>query len=222
MTPPRISALILFGIALFFPDRATAHNPLPGLEGFYVGLLHPLSTPEQALALIATALVLGSFAMPSLLPSFAALILGVLAGMILGQRGIDSTVWLLGLATGSAVWAALFPSRGLKAAVILTIGTGLGIGVASVPEAGPPLDRGVTMAGSFFGALLATLYLTGVQEYLRNRFHFPWLIIGFRVLAAWVAAISIILLAFIAAGPNPNTGDVAEEIQQTGDLSATQ
>jgi hypothetical protein len=42
------------------PDIAFAHGrPVPGLEGVYLGMAHPLSTPPQLLALLALGLLLG-------------------------------------------------------------------------------------------------------------------------------------------------------------------
>lgn len=222
MKQARVLAWFVFAIVLTHPTVAAAHNPLPGLEGFYVGLLHPLSTPDQALALVAMALVLGSFAMPTLLPAFGALVLGLLAGLIWGQRDIDDVQWLVGLAAIAAVWAALFPGRGRLAVAVLTAIAGIGLGLASVPAAGPPLDRGVTMAGSFFGAFLATLYLAGLLEYLRNRYQVPWLNIGLRVVAAWIGAIAIIMLASMATGVSLTAGEMRQEPDRSNSASAPQ
>lgn len=185
------------------PDAAAAHNPLPGLEGFYTGLLHPLTTPDQVLLLIATAFGLGRFAMASLRPAFGALALGLLGGLFLGQGegGGETAPWLLTLAAGAAIWAALLPGRGLHVATVLAAFSGFGLGWASVPEAGATLDRAVTMSGAFFGAGLAVFYVTGAVEILRDRVAATWLDIGLRVLAAWVAALAIILLALLMAEP---------------------
>jgi len=196
----RHSRALVLGSLLVLPSRGAAHSPQPGLEGFYVGLLHPLSAPDQVLALVATALLFGSFAMSSLLPAFAALALGHLAGLVWGHRGDEGAQTLLGLAVCAAVWAALFPGRGLILLGAVALTGGFALGWASVPDAGPVMDRTTTMSGSFFGAGLAVFYLTGAVEWLRDRIATPWLDIGFRVLAAWVAAIAIILLALTAAG----------------------
>ncbi|MEM6578029.1 MAG: hypothetical protein AAF678_06015 [Pseudomonadota bacterium] len=192
---------VVCAVLAVLPGVAAAHNPLPGLEGFYVGLVHPLSTPDQALLLVGTALAFGSFSMPSLLPAFGALLLGLLAGLVWGQSDIESAQWLLVLAICAAVWAALLPGRGHRLLVGLAVLSGFGLGWASVPDAGATSDRAFTMSGSFFGAGLAILYLTGGVEVLRDRIKAHWLDISLRVIAAWVAAIAVIMLALSVAEP---------------------
>ena len=203
MRPLQIRGAVLFALVCAQPHPAAAHNPLPGLEGFYVGLIHPLTTPDQVLLVAGTALVFGSFALASLRLAFAALALGLLGGLLFGESGAAHASWLLALATCAAAWAALLPGRGLPALTGLAALSGVGLGWASVPEAGAPLDRAITMSGSFFGAGLAIFYVTGAMEMLRERVDAPWLKIGLRVLAAWVAAIAIILLALMTVELEP-------------------
>lgn len=186
-----------------FPGPALAHSPMPGIEGFYLGLRHPLSTPDQALALIACGLLLGSFALRRMTPGFVGLAGGLLAGFVLGQGGGDPAPWLYGLAAGAAVWAALLPGRGRVAACALAVLAGALLGWASVPEDGPVRDRVITMLGSFLSVSLLTLYLAGSVDMLRERFDAPWLGIALRVVAASVAAVAILMLALVLAGPGP-------------------
>lgn len=186
--------------ASVLPGAAAAHNPLPGLDGFYAGLWHPLSTPDQALVLVALALLLGSFALARLMPAFLGLAFGLLIGMSLGPVAVDVPLWLLALACGAASWAALLPGRGRGLAAGFAALAGIGLGLASVPEAGPSTDRMITMAGSFAGVMLATFYLSGGIDLLRDRVRLAWLPIALRVVAAWVAALSVLMLAFALSG----------------------
>lgn len=194
-----LAAALLVG----FPGPALAHSPMPGIEGFYLGLRHPLSTPDQALALIACGLLLGSFALRRMTPGFVGLAGGLLAGFVLGQGGGDPAPWLYGFAAGAAVWAALLPGRGRAAACALAVLAGALLGWASVPEDGPVRDRVITMLGSFLSVSLLTLYLAGSVDMLRERFDAPWLGIALRVVAASVAAVAILMLALVLAGPGP-------------------
>lgn len=184
---------------------AAAHSPLPGIEGFYAGLLHPLSTPDQALALLATGLLLGGFAIQRLPVAFGAAAIGLATGLATGlARGTatgDPAPWLFGLAALAAAGAALAPGRALPLAALLSLGAGALLGWASLPDAGPPRDRAFTMAGSVTGAALGLLYVAGGLDLLRDRLRAPWLAIALRVLAAWIAAIALLMLALSLAPP---------------------
>jgi hydrogenase/urease accessory protein HupE len=174
---------------------AAAHSPLPGIDGFYAGLLHPVSTPDQALALLATGLLLGGFAMQRLHWAFGAATIGLAAGLALGTPTGDPAPWLFGLATLAATFAALAPGRALPLVVLLSLGAGAVLGWASLPDAGPSRDRAFTMAGAATGAALGLLYLAGCIDLLRDRIRASALCIALRVLAAWIAAITLLMLA---------------------------
>lgn len=178
---------------------AAAHSPLPGIDGFYAGLLHPVSTPDQALALLATGLLLGGFAMQRLPAAFGAAAIGLVTGLATGLApGVptgDPAPWLFGLATVAAICTALAPGRALPLVVLLSLGAGALLGWASLPDAGPPRDRAFTVAGAVTGAALGLLYIAGGIELLRDRIRAPALGIALRVLAAWIAAITLLMLA---------------------------
>lgn len=174
---------------------------MPGIEGVYTGLRHPLTAPDQILALLATGLLLGNFPLSRLAPAFVALGAGLLGGLALGDAATSPSPWLLAFAAASAAGAALAPGRAHAMAVVVAGTAGLLLGWASVPEPGPAEDRLFTMAGSFTGVLLLTLYLAGALELTRERLAHPALAIAFRVAAAWIAAIALLMLALALAPP---------------------
>jgi len=176
---------------------------VPGIEGFYVGLRHPLTSPDQALALLATGLLLGGFPLSRLVAAFATLGVGLLVGLALGDAGLSPAPWLYAFAAATAAVAALAPGRWRATAVCAAGMAGLLFGWASVPDPGPAQDRFFTIAGSFAGALLLPLYLAGALDLLRERVDHPAFGIALRVLAAWVAAIAVLILALILAPPGP-------------------
>jgi len=53
----------------------------------------------------------------------------------------------------------------------------------------------ITITGAYIGANLALFYASGGIGWLRDRFNKPWAVIGFRIIAAWVAAISCLMFA---------------------------
>lgn len=183
----------LFGLGVAGP--AQAHAPAPGVEGFFLGLAHPLTAPSQILVILALALVVGGFAtrfLPAMLGVFCAASLALLlAGPVLA--GLD--VPLFSVAFVAAVAAASLPGQGAPVAfVLLALGGGL-IGQASIPDAGPLQDRIFTMVGSLTGASLGVAYIVGLIVVLRERVRAPWVPIGMRVAAAWVAAIALVMMA---------------------------
>jgi hypothetical protein len=179
---------------------AAAHSPLPGVEGLYAGLVHPLASPPQLLAILGAALLLGSHGLARIGPAFACLGAGLLGGLALLPPEGNSEPWLLGLAAASAGAAALAPGRLPRAALLVVAGAaGLLLGWASLPDPGPPRDRLFTMSGSVLGVALAMLYVSGGSDLLRERVAHPAVAVALRVAAAWVGAIAILALALSAS-----------------------
>ncbi len=188
------------------PGPAAAHSPIEGIEGFYVGFLHPVSTPSQLLALLALGLLL-VHGWPDRAGRWLGAFVGALAvGMAAGQAGLDPAPLppvLLGVAVAVAALAALAPAAPGWTRLVAAAATGLLVGVVSTPDPGPMRATLITLAGSFVGANLATVYATGAAGWLRERFPRPWVHIGQRVLSAWVAAIAALMLAFAFASGLP-------------------
>lgn len=181
---------------------ATAHNPLPGIDGFYSGLFHPFTTPDQIVTLLALGLALGSFAMRRLGSAFVALCMGLVGGLVTGTPLGNPAPWLFALAAAAATLAALAPGRSLPLLIALSFIAGGLIGWASLPDAGPTRDRLFTMSGSVFGAALGILYIAGAVDLARERIKAPWFAIVLRVIAAWTGAIALLMLALLFA-PSP-------------------
>jgi hypothetical protein len=182
-------------------SSAQAHSPVPGIEGFYLGLVHPLTAPAQLLALLGLGVLTGL-----LFPARYALLGGMFAAAFLTALALplpdpwlDTGLFALAALAGTA--AALLPRQWLFwAAAALSAVTGAGLGLASIPDPGPATDRAVTMAGSAAGANLALLYLAGGIGWMRDRVRRPWVTIALRVAAAWIAAIAGLMAALAASG----------------------
>jgi hypothetical protein len=126
-----------------------------------------------------------------------------LLGICLGQLGFVpnwSELVLLVLAALAAALAALYPSGYFVAFVVFSSVCGFLIGVLSTPDPGPLNDTIITLAGSFVGANIALIYATGGIGWLHERFTQQWVHVGLRVVAAWIAAISV-LAALLALAP---------------------
>ena len=187
-------------------NPAAAHAPIPGIEGFYVGLLHPLSTPGQILALLALGLMLG-LRIGRGLPVLVALAVGLLVGVGIGQvaaRPDWAEPALLFMAIVSAAISALSPTDREWMSLLVATGATAGIvgmllGINSTPDPGPTLAMLITLSGSFFGIVLISIYVSGGVVWLREKYTQQWVVVGIRVVAAWIGAVSILMAALIFA-----------------------
>lgn len=183
---------------------ALAHSPIPGFDGFYTGLLHPLSNVAQLLALLALAVMLGLGFRQSADFSLVALAFGVLIGIVLGQLALTADwlqVGLLITAVAAAATSALFPVVPIVVAALFALVIGILVGIASTPDPGPLRATLITLAGSFIGANLLVLYVAGAVDWIREKFAEHWVQVGIRVAAAWICAISVLMTALAFASP---------------------
>jgi hydrogenase/urease accessory protein HupE len=190
-------ALVLGGA--FSPDVAFAHGrPIPGLEGFYLGLAHPLSAPPQLLALLALGLLLGQSWPREFIIAWRAFALAAIGGLALGVAGYGHSFGeraLLVIALAASSLAAIAPASVIVPVTMVAGAGGLFLGMVSTPDPGPLGAMIITIAGTFVGANLAFFYASGGIGWLRDRFDKPWALIGLRIIAAWIAAISCLMLA---------------------------
>ncbi len=192
-----MQALRRFGwlVAIAAAGPAQAHAPIAGIEGFYIGLLHPFSTPAQALVLIGLGLLIPGLAAETSRWPLGSFLVCVLFGVFLGSAAWDLDAMLFALAATACALAALFPGRLSVFAIALAALGGFLIGAVSIPDAGPARDRIITMSGSVVGANLGLLYIFGFAYVVRERYTWPWVAIAFRVAAAWLGAIALLMLA---------------------------
>ena len=174
---------------------------MEGLEGFHVGLLHPLSTPGQLLALLAFAALFGLAWPHRFAAAWGAFAAAALAGVAAGQAGAPlapAEPALLALALLAAAAAALVPTapeRLAAAAVLPAAGGGLLLGLASTPDPGPLRATAITLAGAFAGANLALLLGAAAASWLRDRLPAPVDRLALRVAAAWIGAAAALMFA---------------------------
>lgn len=198
MTPLRKGGAAALAVALC-AGPAMAHAPIPGIKGFYIGALHPFSTPPQALMMLGAGLLVAGHAVDRAKFFFAGFAITSLLGLFTGQPPAWLDTAMYAAAALVCALAALLPGRVLPGATLLTALCGLLIGMASVPDPGPARDMAFTMSGALFGANLGLLYIWGGTLFLKERIPQDWLAIGLRILAAWIGAIALLMLALAYA-----------------------
>ena len=172
------------------------------MDGFNRGLTHPFFEFEQLLALLALGLMLGLRWPKRFAASWAVFALTMLAGIVLGHFVVtigEEVILLLFVAVLAAALAALYPTGIPTASIILCGLGGLSIGFMSMPEDGTMAATIVTLLGSYVGANLAISYIAVGVGWISERYSWNGLQIGFRIVAAWIAAISVIILALYFA-----------------------
>ena len=188
---------------LAYPVSVYAHSPYPGVKGFYVGALHPLTTPAHILLIIAISLLLGTRLPESrfqcLLVLFFATALGLLIGFILAPLLPTGLLLLALLAVLGLI--LVFP-RSLDNGIysVLTGLTGFLLGVESIPEPGPVLDVMITTFGALVGIHYLIMYGAKGVELGWRRWQSQVAQIGVRVAGSWLTAIAALMLAFNLAG----------------------
>ncbi|MES0885357.1 HupE/UreJ family protein [Roseibium sp. SCP14] len=184
------------------PGPAHAHSSVPGIDGFYVGLLHPFSTPSQALVILGLGLLAGGFAPFRARWLLGAFLAATLLGLILGSRSLPLEAMMFAIAFLASTSFALRPGNLLPLAIGLVAVGGVLIGTVSVPDPGPIRDRLVTMTGSTIGANIGLLYVFGFVLFVKERYTWDWVGVALRVLSAWLGAISLVMLALQFAVSN--------------------
>lgn len=186
-----------FALALY-PAEALAHSTVPGIDGFSNGLLHLVLTPGPAPAIVALGLMLGLSWPKHFAPPASAFAVSMLCGLILGQfikpMGAETGVLFL-VSFSTATLSALYPAGFLAGAVTLAALGGLMIGLISTPDPGSIPATLLMLLGSFAGANLALFYTALCTGWLHQRFPQKWIQFGVRIIAAWIAAISLIMAA---------------------------
>jgi urease accessory protein len=172
-------------------DPALAHLPIEGVGGFYGGLLHPILVPTHALSVVALGLFIGrqrQRRMASLVFA-AALVAGLMAIALAVDVPVVSVMLanttLLGVLVAAA-WAPPQPLGWLLAAI-----AGATLALDSPPQAVTIAEANVMLVGTALGACLAVAVVGAIASYLTK----AWQQIAVRVLASWIAASAILVLA---------------------------
>lgn len=187
---------LLAGLGLV-PTASWAHGSAAGLGSFSDGFLHPLLAPAHLAALIALALLVGRqglrrpvHELQALVPG---LIVGALAAGVLGDPAVDWALWLGSLLVALVIVADLRLPPWARCLAAGGIGVLLGIGSGDAALQGS--GRWASLAGSAVAAVLVVADVGIAVEMLLRRWKGAVTQVGLRVLASWLSATVVLMLA---------------------------
>jgi urease accessory protein len=195
--------LLSVGVLAGACSGASAHSPVPGIGHFYSGMLHPLLVPAHLMAIVAMGLWLGQ-RWPGNGLALLAVVLMVPVGMAAGGLSgwPHGELALLGLT--AAVCLAVAAARAMPLIILAAVGAVLGamLGVDSLPDGlrGRPLW--LSLGGTWLAILLGMAVMVTVAEVAIR----PWQKVAQRVLASWLAAAAVFVLALTWLAPAAGRG----------------
>ncbi|WP_367849375.1 HupE/UreJ family protein [Rhodoferax sp. WC2427] len=195
----RPQAWTLLGLAL--PGLAHAHSAVAGMNSFYAGLLHPLLTLPHMLVLLGLGIWLGQHPPLRLKAPMLAFATGCAAALLLTTRiamppSSQTVVVAVALGCGMLVAASARLPTGLRAAVaaVAAIAVALDSGVDAGPSA---LAAPLTLLGTWIST---TALVANIAYYTALCPKRQWLQIALRIAGSWMAAASLLVLAFALKG----------------------
>jgi hydrogenase/urease accessory protein HupE len=158
------------------------------------GLLHPLTVPAHAVALLALGLLIGQQRQGVRRVALLAFVVGLIAGLTAIALAVGPTSAadvLLAAAAVTGLLVALACPMPALACAALTVVTGGALGLDSPPEVIALLAATVMLIGTGLGACLVLAIVVACTSRLTR----AWQRIGVRILGSWMAASAILVLA---------------------------
>jgi hydrogenase/urease accessory protein HupE len=197
---PRAKAIVASLAVYLIPASANAHTALLGIGGFWSGVAHLLTSPDELVLLVGLA-IWTSFQDARLdARVIGASFLTVLAGTLIGA-GIFTGVQLNSAPAGAALMmvvglaGAIRLRVGVAPVISLALAAGLVCGAASVDAV-----SGLSIALFSLGGSIAAASVLSYALLAARCFESEWGGVARRAGASWIAAIGLIMLAFSVSG----------------------
>jgi urease accessory protein len=176
-------------LCLLYPAHVTIEN----VNEFFAGILHPLMVPTHVLALLVAGLIAARAAKARLTVS-RIFMLALMAGLTASGFGAPvSTDWMLPLTVGlSAIFVAAniqWQKPFLSSVLVSALGILMGIDTTFPELSGKALWW--CLLGALIGAGLPSFYVARLATKASRR----WQHIAIRVIASWIFAVSILMVA---------------------------
>lgn len=186
--------ILLFLSLMFLPQLALAHSPIKGIGSFLNGMLHPLLVPAQVLIILALGLWIGQHQPAKNKASVLVFLFATIVGLVVSYFSMTNDVSLL-LLMGATIIGLIIIS-GITLPPVFTIFLGLFagfiVGLDSAQEALTGKAKILSLFGSGVGIYFLLLYAMAISETLSVR---HWQIIAIRVIASWLSASAMMVLA---------------------------
>lgn len=179
---------------LFSPQLALAHMPISGIGNFYNGFLHPVFVPAHLLLLISFALLVGQRGIVNSSRALIAYAVGTLLGLALAwfSSGGDKELYILTASTFIGLLVASNLPIKANIMIVIAVLVGFTLGIDSAQETLTGKDKMASLFGSGVAIYFLLLHPMALAEYLQKK---VWGKIGVRVVASWVVASSVLVLA---------------------------
>ncbi len=194
--PNSVRFFVIFSslCACLLPQIAFAHSPIKGIGSLFNGALHPVFAPAQLLLLLGLGLLFGQHQPGRIKKVVYLLIAGLAAGLsgsvFMTLNGLDLTLLLIATLVGLLVLSNV----NVPVMVLLVLAgiSGLVIGLDSFPQGLSGKANMLALFGSGVGAYLLMLYMMALSESFSHK---HWQKVGVRVLASWISASALMVLA---------------------------
>lgn len=201
----RRAAHLAGGLALLWTGEAAAHAFDAGADAYnqvVEGIAVVLTYPGLLLPLLALGVFVSLWRMEGLPLVWPAFLLGQVAGVILGAF---TGPWVGGAAMAVGVvvaaLAALRPRANAVAAQGIAAMAGLAV-MAAAFEGHGLFELTVWIhIGLFLGTNMVLAVAAGLARLSLERVTAAWMGIGWRIVASWIAAVLVLVLAFALRGP---------------------
>jgi hydrogenase/urease accessory protein HupE len=202
---PKPSRSLVATALLTVASASQAHGAAEGMNAFYAGLLHPFQNLAHMLLLLGLGIWLGQsrpfkIAMPVLACAVGAVLGLLLTTALAGQARVSALnpAWLIGgsLCVGLLIALSIDWSSWLHVASVgmASLAVAADSGVTGMPPLG-------TLASMLVGTWITIVVLVAnVAYYVSICPTAKWVQIAMRILGSWLAAVSVLVLAFYLKG----------------------
>lgn len=193
MNRPFRIVLVLAVSVVVLQSCAFAH-PMKGVGDFYAGMLHPLTTMDTVLPLVALSLLAGQQQRETAVKIIAAFPAALAAGtLLIAFRPVPTSLATFELLITAAAGLLIALARTFPSwmPVGLSMFIGLSIGWSNGAEITTEISAVRFVAGLSMVGLLAITYGVGLLRHLKME----WAQVAVRVVGSWLAAVGILVLS---------------------------
>lgn len=183
-------------ILLAIPQVSHAHTPIAGVDGFFGGVIHPITTPTHLLILLGLGLLAGQRSSLGLKVSLLAFVPISGLALLVAGTGLCQSLYpplLISLAIISGILVALNQPLPTWSYAVIFAFAALAIGLDSSVDTANRAELTKGLLGTWVGLILI---ICDLAFYISISTKQKWQKIGVRVAGSWLTAASLMILAF--------------------------